>query len=162
LIFLRCFYLELNWYRKICSFHAKFHYISQGYSAIAAKGISATLAVLSVVAQRSEYLASWDRSRFDRMPRPQRAKVVPMSIKREMLAQARLTLDKTMTTSVAPIRLAAAPSRCSGLVLRLISAQDDPVKRRVRAYLLAQSDERLREGLGFSELDIERLRRGWL
>jgi hypothetical protein len=76
-----------------------------------------------------------------------------------MLAQARLTLDKIMTISVAPTSFAPAPSRCSSLVLRLIRGQDDPVRRRLRAYLLAQSDERLRESLGFSELDIRTLRR---
>jgi hypothetical protein len=42
--------------------------------------------------------------------------------------------------------------------LRLIRAQNDPVKDRLRSCLLAQTDERLRESLGFSEVDISTLR----
>jgi hypothetical protein len=51
-------------------------------------------------------------------------------------------------------------NRCSSLVLRLIRAQNDPAKRRLRDYLLEQSDDRLRASLGFSDLDIRVLRGG--
>jgi hypothetical protein len=51
-------------------------------------------------------------------------------------------------------------SRCSSLVLRLIRAKNDPVKRRLRDYLLEQSDDRLRANLGFSDNDICVLRGG--
>jgi hypothetical protein len=40
----------------------------------------------------------------------------------------------------------------------LIRAQDDPVKRRVRDYLLVQNDDRLKQSLGFSDNDIRLLR----
>ena len=48
--------------------------------------------------------------------------------------------------------------RRSSLVLRLIRAQDDPVKRRLRDYLLAQTDNQLKQSLGFSDNDILLLR----
>jgi hypothetical protein len=63
-----------------------------------------------------------------------------------------------MTILVPIARLAPAPGRCCSLVLRLIRAQNDPVKDRLRSCLLAQTDERLRESLGFSEVDISTLR----
>jgi hypothetical protein len=53
-----------------------------------------------------------------------------------------------------------AVSRCSNLVLRLIRAQNDPAKRRLRDYLLEQSDDRLKASLGFSDIDIRVLRGG--
>jgi hypothetical protein len=71
-----------------------------------------------------------------------------------------------MTILAPTARLAPAPGRCCrtfntllcSLVLRLIRAQNDPVKDRLRSCLLAQTDERLRESLGFSEVDISTLR----
>jgi hypothetical protein len=48
----------------------------------------------------------------------------------------------------------------SSLVLRLIKARDDPAKRRLRDYLLAQTDDRLKQSLGFTDSDIRVLRRG--
>ena len=65
-----------------------------------------------------------------------------------------------MTIFVSTTKIAPAPRRCSSLVLRLIKAKNDPVKHRLRAYLLTQTDERVRESLGFSELDIRALRSG--
>ena len=65
-----------------------------------------------------------------------------------------------MTILVPTARLAPTPSRCCSLVLRLIRAQNDPVRDRLRSCLLAQTDERLRESLGFSEVDIRTLRSG--
>ena len=65
-----------------------------------------------------------------------------------------------MTMFVSTTRIAPAPRRCSSLVLRLIRAKNDPAKHRLRAYLLTQTDERMRENLGFSELDIRALRSG--
>jgi hypothetical protein len=65
-----------------------------------------------------------------------------------------------MTILVPTARFASAPSRCCSLVLRLIRAQNDPVRDRVRSCLLAQTDEHLRESLGFSEVDIRTLRFG--
>jgi len=65
-----------------------------------------------------------------------------------------------MTILVPTARFAPAPSRCCSLVLRLIRAQNDPVRDRLRSCLLAQTDERLRESLGFSEVDIRTLRSG--
>ena len=46
----------------------------------------------------------------------------------------------------------------SSLVLRLIRAQNDPAKCRIRDFLLALSDGQLKEGLGFSGDDICALR----
>ncbi|MGA7323709.1 MAG: hypothetical protein WBX25_04320 [Rhodomicrobium sp.] len=65
-----------------------------------------------------------------------------------------------MTILVPSVRMQAGHehSRCSSLVLRLIRAQDDPVKRRLRDYLLAQPDDRLKQSLGFSANDIHLLR----
>jgi hypothetical protein len=69
-----------------------------------------------------------------------------------------------MTILVPTARLAAAPSRCCSLVLRLIRFQNDTendtVRDRLRSSLLAQTDERLKESLGFSEVDIRTLRSG--
>jgi hypothetical protein len=65
-----------------------------------------------------------------------------------------------MTILVPAARLALARSRCCSLVLRLITAQNDPVRDRLRSCLLAQTDERLKESLGFSEVDICTLRSG--
>jgi len=69
-----------------------------------------------------------------------------------------------MTILVPPARLAPAPSRCCSLVLRLIRFQNDTendtVRDRLRSSLLAQTDERLKESLGFSEVDICTLRSG--
>ena len=65
-----------------------------------------------------------------------------------------------MTILVTTARLAAAPSRCCSLVLRLIRFQNDTVRDRLRSWLLAQTDERLKESLGFSEVDIRTLRSG--
>jgi hypothetical protein len=48
----------------------------------------------------------------------------------------------------------------SSLVLRLIKAQDDAAKRRLRDYLLAQTDDQLKKSLGFSDGDIRALRKG--
>jgi hypothetical protein len=42
--------------------------------------------------------------------------------------------------------------------LRLIRAQNDPAKCRIRDFLLALSDGQLKEGLGFSGDDICALR----
>ena len=47
----------------------------------------------------------------------------------------------------------------SSLVLRLIRAQGDPAKQRLRGYLLAQTDDRLRDSLGLTAEDISALRR---
>lgn len=55
--------------------------------------------------------------------------------------------------------LERADGQRSSLVLRLIRAQDDPAKHRLRDYLLAQTDERLKQSLGFSDSDIRILRR---
>ncbi len=57
-----------------------------------------------------------------------------------------------------PVGLELTARRRSSLVLRLIRAQDDPAKRRVRDYLLAQTDSRLKQSLGFSDNDILLLR----
>jgi hypothetical protein len=69
-----------------------------------------------------------------------------------------------MTILVPTARLAPAPSRCCSLVLRLIrfqnDAENDTVRDRLRSSLLAQTDERLKESLGFSEVDIRTLRSG--
>jgi hypothetical protein len=65
-----------------------------------------------------------------------------------------------MTILVPTARFSSAPSRCCSLVLRLIRAQNDPVRDRVRSCLLLQTDEHLRESLGFSEADIRTLRSG--
>jgi hypothetical protein len=65
-----------------------------------------------------------------------------------------------MTILVPTARFASAPSRCCSLVLRLIRDQNDPVRDRVRSCLLLQTDEHLRESLGFSEVDICTLRSG--
>jgi hypothetical protein len=65
-----------------------------------------------------------------------------------------------MTILVPTARFASAPSRCCSLVLRLIRAQNDPVRDRVRSCLLLQTDEHLRESLGFSEVDMCTLRSG--
>jgi hypothetical protein len=59
-----------------------------------------------------------------------------------------------------PVGLERTARRRSSLVLRLIRAHDDPAKRRVRDYLLAQTDDRLKKSLGFSDSDICALRRG--
>jgi transposase len=53
-------------------------------------------------------------------------------------------------------KLFADETRCP--VLRLISAKNDPAKRRLRDYLLAQSDKRLKESLGLSDGDLRALR----
>jgi hypothetical protein len=69
-----------------------------------------------------------------------------------------------MTLLVPPSQMLASLERTaqrrSRLVLRLIRAQEDPVKHRLRNYLLAQTDDRLKESLGFSEDDILELRGG--
>ena len=58
-----------------------------------------------------------------------------------------------------PVGLERTARRRSSLVLRLIRAQDDPAKRRVRDYLLAQTDNQLKQSLGFSDNDIRLLRK---
>jgi hypothetical protein len=73
--------------------------------------------------------------------------------------------EKTMTIHFSTARKllgAEKPIRAgSSLVLRVIQAQNDPAKRRVRDYLLAQTDKRLKENLGFSDADLHVLRSGY-
>jgi hypothetical protein len=72
--------------------------------------------------------------------------------------------EKTMTIHFSTVRkllCTEKPTRAgSSLVLRLIQAQNDPAKGRVRDYLLAQTDKRLKESLGFSEAELRLLRSG--
>jgi hypothetical protein len=68
-----------------------------------------------------------------------------------------------MTILIPSARMRAGHERTDGrrssLVLRLTRAQDDPVRRRLRDYLLAQTDDRLKQSLGFSDNDIRLLRK---
>ncbi|NJM35477.1 MAG: hypothetical protein HC850_13105 [Rhodomicrobium sp.] len=54
------------------------------------------------------------------------------------------------------------PLKLSGLVKRLIGAQEDAAKSAIHWHLSQQSDQRLRESLGFTDDDIRALRAGHL
>jgi hypothetical protein len=53
--------------------------------------------------------------------------------------------------------LVGSPKAKSSLVRRLVAAEDDPAKRRIRAWLTELDDERL-SGLGLTSEDIAILR----
>ncbi len=50
--------------------------------------------------------------------------------------------------------------KLSALVRRLISAREDAAKSKIHRYLTQQTNEQLRESLGFSDDDIGALRAG--
>ena len=52
------------------------------------------------------------------------------------------------------------PKTGSSLVRRLVCAQDDPGKERIRMWLIDLDDAQLRSGLGLTEEDIAVLRTG--
>lgn len=61
-------------------------------------------------------------------------------------------------TDIARPTLRPAPMRRAALVTRLTRPGLDPAKRRIRAQLMLQSDEQLRDGLGWSRVDIDAFR----
>ena len=67
-----------------------------------------------------------------------------------------------MTIQFSRQGMAAPPARClkakSSLVRRLIQAQDDPGKQRIRAWLREIDDEQLSSSLGLTPEDIAILR----
>jgi hypothetical protein len=60
------------------------------------------------------------------------------------------------TAAQPPLRF--APLRRSALVARLTRPGLDPARRRIRVELMRQSDEQLREGLGWSRADVDAFR----
>jgi hypothetical protein len=68
-------------------------------------------------------------------------------------------MEKTPSAPVvARTLLASLATRGSGLVRRLVRARNDPVKERIRMWILDLADAQLRSGLGLTSEDITVLR----